>query len=440
MSQNQLSSKTIGSTFEKKAANIEVNTAGRKSVKHTVDTNHPVYKTKILVVNPIQTETDYLDAAKTKISKITEILPLSIPRSIVAILFTLIVIPVIFSPGIFMPDFLAAAGGGASVTQFRFPEAVFKNLNFDNRDILKPQIDHLISSYNKRLKHYCPESEISKLIASRIITAEYIWMNATDDLFLDYMMAQIASVKIKPYFSYARDRKTPSRVASLGRWATETERIDYERKLAEFMQKYPDVYEKANFDRLEKINDLITEAVMTHTYIVNETKTVVIETEKKPAKKVKKYRRKAKAKKSEPKKEAGASKSEEKAAAPKEEKPAEQPAAAAEPVPAPAPAPEPAVTPAPEPAPAPAAEPEKPKEDPKNKSKAKPKQDKKAGRADNKATPAPAPAPEPAPAAAEPLPAPAPAPDAQPPADTNAMTPPPAPEPAPEQPATPSGN
>ncbi|OQA80747.1 MAG: hypothetical protein BWY32_00800 [bacterium ADurb.Bin243] len=434
MSQNQSGQKTIGSTFEKKAANIEVNTAGRKITSHTVDTNHPVYKTKILVVNPIHTETDYMDAAKTKISKITEILPLSIPRSIVAILFTLIVIPVIFSPGIFMPDFLAAAGGGASVTQFRFPEAVFKNLNFDNRDILKSQIDHLISSYNKRLKHYCPESEISKLIASRIITAEYIWMNATDDLFLDYMMAQIASVKIKPYFSYARDRRTPSRVASLGRWASETERIDYERKLAEFMQKYPDVYEKANFDRLEKINDLITEAVMTHTYIVNETKTVVIETEKKPVKKVKKYRRKAKAKKSEPKKETGASKTEEKAAAPKEEKPVEQPAAAAEP--APAPAPEPAVTPAP--APAPAAEPEKPKEEPKNKSKAKPKQDKKAGRADSKATPAPAPEPAPAPAAAEALPAPAP--DAQPPADPNAMTPPPAPEAVPEQPAAPSGN
>ena len=416
MSQNQTNPVTGKSTFEKTAAidHIETTKAGVKPINHTVETNHPVYKTKILVVNSIRSEVDYIGEAKSKIAKITEILPVNIPRSLVAILFALIVIPVIFSPGIFVPDFLAAAGG-VSVSQFRFPEAVFKNLNFDNRDILKAQIDHLITSYNKRLRLYCPESEIAKLLASRINTAEYIWMNSTDDLFHDFMMAQIANVKIKPYFSYARRGKTPNRVAALGRWATEIERADYDKNFAEFMRRYPDVYEKANFDRLERISNLLTEAVMTHTYIVNECKTVFVE-EKEPVKKAKKYRRRAKSKKSAPKKESG----EAKPAAPKEEKAADAaPAPAPEPAPAPAPAPEPVVTPAPEPPPAPAAEPEKPKADPKNKSK---KQDKKAGRV---TTPAPAPAPAPAPEA---------------PADPNAMTPPPAPEPAPEAPATPAGN
>lgn len=422
MSQNQTNPVTGKSTFEKTAAidHIETRKAGVKTINHTVETSHPIYKTKILVVNSIRNEVDYIGEAKSKIAKITEILPVNIPRSLVAILFALIVIPVIFSPGIFVPDFLAAAGG-VSVSQFRFPEAVFKNLNFDNRDILKAQIDHLMTSYNKRLRLYCPESEIAKLLASRINTAEYIWMNSTDDLFHDFMMAQIANVKIKPYFSYTRNRKTPNRVSALGRWATEIERADYDKNFAEFMRKYPDVYEKANFDRLERISNLITEAVMTHTYIVNEAKTVFVE-EKEPVKKVKKYRRKAKSKKSAPKKQSG----EAKPAAPKEEKaadaaPAPEPAVtpAPEPAPAPAPAPEPVVTPAPEPAPAPAAEPEKPKVDPKNKSK---KQDKKAGRVSTPA-PAPTPAPEPAPA-----------PDAAP-ADPNAMTPPPAPEPAPEAPA-----
>ncbi len=430
MSQNHSIQSSKKSTFEQTAAGIGSSEAhGGNTTKHTVETNHPVYKTKILVVNSIRNEIDYPGEIKSQIARITQILPVNIPRSLIAILFTLIIVPVIFSPGIFMPDFLAAAGGGVTVSQFKFPEAVFKNLNFDNRDILKSQIDHLITSYNKRLKHYCPESEISKLIASRIITAEYIWMNATDDLFFDYMMAQIANIKIKPYFGYARNSRTPNRTASLGRWAVETERIDYEKKLVKFMQKYPEIYEKANFDRLEKISDLITEAVMTHTYIVNETKTVIVEY-KKPVKKVKKSRRKSSSKRSAVKKDNESAKSsakEENASAP-----AKTETAVTEPVPAPAPAPapepEPEMTPAPapEPVPAPEAAPA-PKEDPKNKAKAKPKQDKKAGRV---TTPAPA-----APAPAETAPAPAEAP-----ANPGDMVPPPAPEPMPEPPQENPGN
>ena len=427
MSQNHLDPIKKG-TFEETsviAGITALETDGHKTTKHTVETNHPVYKTKILVVNSIRNEIDYPGEIKARIARITQILPVNIPRSLIAILFTLIIVPVIFSPGIFIPDFLAAAGGGVTVSQFKFPETVFKNLNFDNRDILKSQIDHLITSYNNRLKHYNPESEISKLIASRIITAEYIWMNATDDLFLDYMMAQISNIKIKPYFGYARDSRTPNRTASLGRWAVETERIDYDKKLVKFMQKYPEIYENANFDRLEKISGLITEAVMTHTYIVNETKTVFVE-EKKPVKKVKKSRRKSNSKKRAVKKNNETAKASAKSNTAKEENtpvPANNETAVTNPAPVstPAPAPEAEVTPAPAPEPVPVPETAPaPKEEAKHKAKAKPKEDKKAERI---ATPAPEPTQSP-----------------EAPADPGNMVPPPAPEPMPEPPQENPGN
>jgi len=415
MSQNHLNSTVKKGTTEGASVTCGNITASGRAANHTVETDHPVYKTKILVVNSIRDEIDYPGLIKSKIAKITQILPVNIPRSIVAILFTLIIVPVIFSPGIFIPDFLAAAGGGVTVSQFKFPEAIFKNLNFDNRDVLKSQIDCLIKSYNNRLKHYHPQSEISKLIASRIATAEYIWMNATDDLFFDYMMAQIANIKVKPYFGYARNSRTPNRTAALGRWAVETERADYEKKLVKYMQKYPEIYEKANFDRLEKISDLITEAVITHTYIVNEAKTIFAE-EKKPAKKVKKSRRKSSSKRSAVKKDNKKSESpaklktneEENAPAPANNENAPDMTPVAEPAPVP------------EPAPAPA-----PEQDAKNKAKAKPKQDKKAGRVET-TIPAPEPAPETTPVEA--------------PADAGDAALPPAPEPMPEPPQENPGN
>ncbi len=398
----------------------------------TIETGHPVYNTKILVVHSLRGDNGFNDGIKSKIAEITKILPVNIPRSIVAILFTLIIIPILFSPGIFMPDFLAAAGG-VSISQFRFPEAVFKNLNFDSRDILEAQIKHLTASYSKRLVHYQPESEIARLIASRIQTAEYIWMNATDDLFFDYMMAQIANVKIKPYFGYTRNGKTPNRVSSLGRWADETERIDYERKLAKFMKKYPEIYEKANFDRLERINDLIIEAVLTHTYIIKEVETVIVKS-KKAVKKSKKSHAKNKTRKS--------SKNKIKKAV-NDAKPVEKiekkasktinetiTPAAPEPVstPEPIPASEPEIAPAPvqEAVPAPA-DPESSKKENKNKAGAKAKQDKKPARVSSgPAAPEPVSMPEP--------PAPVPVQVSEPPAESGDALPP-APEAMPEPPA-----
>jgi len=393
---------------------------------HTIKTNHPIYKTKILVVNSKHNEIDHLSAIKSKINQITEILPINIPRSLVAILFTLIVIPILFSPGIFMPDFLAAAGG-VSISQFRFPEAVFKNLNFDSRDILDAQIKHLTASYSKRLAHYHPESEIARLITSRIQTAEYIWMNATDDLFFDYMMAQIANVKIKPYFGYTRNGRTPNRVSSLGRWADETERIDYERKLAKFMEKYPEIYEKANFDRLERINDLIIEAVLTHMYIVKEAKTLIVK-EKKAVHKSKKSRAKNKTRKTSKnkiKKAVNNVKPVEKIEKKANNATNETIAPAA---PEPVSTPEPEITPAPvqKSAPEPAA-PTSSKKETKDKAKQKAKQDKKPARVSSEpAASEPVPMPEP--------PAPVPVQVPEPPAESS-DTLPPAPEAMPEPPA-----
>jgi|GEM_PF-3949413 len=423
--------------------------------KETISTEHPVYKTKILVVNGVREEVDYVNIAKTKLSAITNILPIHIPRSLVAILFTFIVIPVLFSPGIFAPDFLAASSN-ATYSVYKFPEAIFKNLNFDSRDLLKNQIDRLSESYSKRLVNLSPESETAKVIMSRMLTAEYIWQNATDDMFLDFMKAQIINVKIKPYFSYTRHGNVANRVATLGRWASEIEKKEYEKALAAFMEKYPEIYERANFDRVENISNLLNEAIVNNTYIPCEyVQTVNVSSEKHAAsvKKVKKHRKhkavkkakKEEAKKSEPAKEV---KKEEKsssntpeviaapAPAPAEAMPAPPaPApAAVEPVPAPAPAPA-EVTPAPAPAP------EKPKEEPKN--KVKPAKKEKRAAAPKKiedkpvevnAAPAevtPAPVPESAPAPVEAAPAPA---------DPNVSAQPPLPAPAPaEQPSTGSG-
>ncbi len=385
------------------------------STKNVVETEHPVYKTKILVVTGNEPELDYAGIAKSKISEITKILPINIPRSLVAILFMIVVIPIIFSPGIFMPDF-SIAGGDASMSQLKFPETIFRNLNFDNRDILKAQLDTLVASYERKLAILDCDCNLAQLLKSRIKIAQAIWENASDDLFLDFMMAQISDIKTKPYFShsnpcFSRDHsKINTHFSSLGKWAQDADQMDFERQVAEFMTKYPEIFEKANFDRLENVNAVITQAVAENAYVIKEAievkeiKTIAVE-----KKAVKKHKRRARHNKS--------------AAKPKTEKAAESKTSDVStnaPAPAPveaAPAPV-AVEPAPAPeAPAPApAEPKK--EEPK---KAKDSKKDKKAKAEAPAAPAQAPDANAMPPAPDTMPAPA---DAMTPADPTMPAPP----------------
>ncbi len=347
------------------------------STKNTVETEHPVYKTKILVVTGNEPELDYAGIAKSKISEITKILPINIPRSLVAILFIIVVIPIIFSPGIFIPDF-SIAGGDASMSQLKFPETIFRNLNFDNRGILKAQLDALVSSYERKLAILDCDCDLAKLLKSRVKIAQAIWENASDDLFLDFMMAQISDIKTKPYFSHSNPcftydrKKINTRFSALGKWASDTDQMDFERQIAEFMAKYPEIFEKANFDRLENINSVIAQAVNENAFVAAEIKAVVVE--KKAVKKHKKrYRRNRSAK---PKVEKAV-----------ENKASEVSTSTAAPVDA-------AAAPAAVEAPAAPAPVEVKKEEPKKAKDAK--KDKKA-KASAPAAPAPAPEPTPAP-------------------------------------------
>ncbi|MEZ7892282.1 MAG: hypothetical protein QMC67_11095 [Candidatus Wallbacteria bacterium] len=426
-----------------KIAGIKANSVGTISKKATAHrsvtiSEHPVYKTRILVVKGDEEIFDYAGAIKSKLSEITKILPVNIPSSLIALIFAMVIIPVVMTPGIFRPDFLSAAGDTA-ISQLRFPETIFKNIEFSDRDTFNAQMTELISKYNSRLSVIPKDTELYKLIESRLKTAQAIFENVEDDMFFDVMLAKYGVPKIKPYFSYSRHGKVNTRAASLGKWAVDDANNYHEKKLEEFNKKLPAVLEKANAEREDKVNAFISAAVAENLYIMQETETIkTIEVTKAETKKAKKhYHKKRKAaKKAAVKKDAPAAevKAPEMTPAPA----AEMPAPAV--TPAPAPEPEKVTPPAPAPE-APKAEPKK--DDAKKVKKDKKKEAKKAEAPKAEAAPA---APAPAPAVSMPapteVPAPVPAPEAPAPVPANNVTPEPAaPVPAPaETPAPASEN
>lgn len=208
-----------------------------------------------------------------------------------AVILALVLVPVMF-PGIFIPQAIIAGTPAALAVS----DDVFNNLKFENRAAFEAQVRVLIASYEKKLAVVPGDSELARVLTSRIKTAQAILDSATDDMFLDRMVGRASRVPaVKPYFGYSdyghvhhcceckaecqkecachcgchhTHKYTRTRAANLGLWAVKAEKEAYDQDVQKCIAAgTPAVSEDANASRVAKIDETVRAAIEANRYV-----------------------------------------------------------------------------------------------------------------------------------------------------------------------------